>query len=419
MKGKLFHHPHRSLPAAAAALAGVLLATSSATATIIYNLGTLGGTDSYGGAVNDAGQIAGSSYTTDNAAYHAFRYDGTPGSGGVMRDLGTLGGLNSVTSAINNAGQVAGVSFITGNGTYHAFRYDGTPGSGGVMRDLGTLGGDGSDGHGINDAGQVVGFSHIIPGNTAQHAFRYDGTPGSGGVMRDLGTLGADFSDGWDINNAGQVAGYSYLPGFNASHAFRYDGTPGSGGIMRDLGTLGGSHSGGLAINDAGQVTGYSTRITGSGAPYRAFRYDGTPGSGGIMRDLGTLGGAYSQGRDINNAGHVAGWSEVPGDAEDPGSHAFLYIGTPGAGGQMIDLDDWLNANNPVEGDKWTLQGASGISETGWISGSGMYDPDGPGGVDPMARAFLLDASSLVPEPTGLALLAASGVLAVRRRRRD
>ena len=44
-----------------AALAGVLLATSSATATIIHNLGTLGGTESIGWGVIDAGQVAGDS----------------------------------------------------------------------------------------------------------------------------------------------------------------------------------------------------------------------------------------------------------------------------------------------------------------------------------------------------------------------
>jgi hypothetical protein len=73
----------------------------------------------------------------------------------------------------------------------------------------------------------------------------------------------------------------------------------------------------------------------------------------------------------------------------------------------------------PDEGAKWTLQVAYDISNTGWITGAGVYDPEGPGGVAAAERAFLLDASALVvPEPAGLTLLAASGALAVRRRRR-
>ena len=72
----------------------------------------------------------------------------------------------------------------------------------------------------------------------------------------------------------------------------------------------------------------------------------------------------------------------------------------------MIDLDTWLNVNNPTEGAKWTLSGASALNNTGWITGTGAYDPDGPGGIAAAERAYLLDASSLlVPEPSSLALL--------------
>jgi probable HAF family extracellular repeat protein len=320
-------------------------ARAPATPPAIYNLGTLGGTGSQGYAINDAGQVAGSSALpgdTGDIPNHAFRYDGTPGSGGVMHDLGTLGGtLVSVGLAVNDAGQVAGFSVYNNPSVpVHAFRYDGTPGSGGVMRDLGSLGGTMSRGYGINDAGQVAGYSQIT-GNTTEDAFRYDGTPGSGGVMRDLGTLGGTLSRGYGINNAGKVTGYSTNAGNVANHAFLYDGTPGSGGVMHDLGTLGGTYSFGLAVNDAGQVVGYSP-ITG-----------------------------------------------------DTAEHAFLYTGTPGAGGQMIDLDNWLDANNPTEGAKWTLSQPKGISNTGWVVGYGLYDPDGPGGIAAATRAYLLDASAL------------------------
>jgi hypothetical protein len=44
------------------------------------------------------------------------------------------------------------------------------------------------------------------------------------------------------------------------------------------------------------------------------------------------------------------------------------------------------------------------VSNTGWITGIGLYDPDGPGGDPSYQRLFLLH----VPEPsaTALALLA-------------
>jgi hypothetical protein len=62
----------------------------------------------------------------------------------------------------------------------------------------------------------------------------------------------------------------------------------------------------------------------------------------------------------------------------------------------MIDLDAWLDVNNPVEGAKWTLSYGSGINDNGLIAGQGYYD-DGTGGLSDGYRAFLLDASSLLP----------------------
>src|SRR5262249_42592121 len=151
----------------------------------------------------------------------------------------------------------------------------------------------------------------------------------------------------------------------------------GSGGTMADLGTLGGRFGDATAINNAGQITG-SSYVAGDVA-YHAFLYTGTPGSGGSMADLGTLGGQNSRGFAINVAGQIVGWSSLLG-VPSTFTHAILYTGTPGVDGQMIDLDAWLDAVNPVEGAKWTLGQALGLNNAGLITGGGTYN-DGPGGL--------------------------------------
>ena len=406
----------RSMLAAVAVVSAGLFTSSAHGAATIYNLGTLGGSESSGSAINASGQVTGWSYTTGGVK-HAFLYTGTPGSGGAMADLGTLGGTNSVGNAINASGQVAGGSDRAGG--QHAFLYTGTPGSGGAMADLGTLGGTNSYGYAINASGQVAGYADTTA--YAPHAFRYTGTPGSGGVMADLGTLGGSYSAGYAINASGQVAGWSHTTAGEA-HAIRYTGTPGSGGVMADLGTLAGGWSYGRAINASGQVAGESSTQNESGA----FLYTGTPGVDGQRIDLGKIEpdpvytNGMSNGRAINASGQVAGQSiallgyNICGVPEW-GYHAFLYTGTPGVDAQMIDLDVWLKANNPTEGAKWTLTAAYGLTDSGLIAGTGTYN-DGPGGLSDGARAFILDASSLVPEPASLSLLALGGLALLRRR---
>jgi probable HAF family extracellular repeat protein len=246
---------------------------------------------------------------------------------------------------------------------------------------------------GINDSGQVVGYRYPRSGSVT--AFIY-----KDGVTRDLGTMGGGYSFGSAINTSGQVTGWGDTASGIGEHAFRYSGTPGVDGTMTDLGTLGGMYSEGFAINTAGQVVG-DTYTTGD-IERHAFLYTGTPGIDGQMHDLGTLGGTQSAADGINASGQIVGTSFTA-----DGEHAFLYLGTPGVDGQMIDLDAWLKANNPIEGAKWMLSYARGISDNGFVTGEGFFN-DGTGG---FTSAFLLDVSSLVPEPSTIVLLAFGSLL--------
>src|SRR6266403_1632119 len=114
--------------------AAVTRHTGAATTPFVaVDLGTLGGDFSFAYDVNDRGQVVGDSFTTGNAADHAFSW--TPAGG--MTDLGTFGG-SSFAMAVNACGQVVGHSYTTPQEEHaHAFAW--TPAGG--MIALGTLGG--------------------------------------------------------------------------------------------------------------------------------------------------------------------------------------------------------------------------------------------------------------------------------------
>jgi chitinase len=183
-------------------------------------------------------------------------------------------------------------------GVQRAFSY-----SGGVMTDLGVLSGlDSSIGYAINEFDNVVGVSFSSDGSGGYpHGFRYKID-----TMADIGTLGyATYA--YDINNVGVVVGESVKNEMNfPSHAFAV-----TGGVLTDLGTLGGLNSAAAGINSAGTIVGWAD--TSNGVTH-AFSYTG------VMTDLGDLGGGSSHATDINDAGVVVGWSSVAGGND----HAFL-----------------------------------------------------------------------------------------------
>jgi probable HAF family extracellular repeat protein len=322
----------------------VVLCRAASTAYRVRSLGTLGGLQSGATAINDAGQVVGSSGTMDGppddpdapGGDHAFLWENNG-----IHDLGALAGGTSWASGINEAGQVVGSSttrlqeICSGKCWYepvdaHAFLWEA-----GAMTDLGTLGGNTSEARGINSAGQVVGVSETAAG--AFRAFLWEN-----GSMMDLGTLGGGGSRAAAINGAGQVVGTS-VTAEGDNHAFLWHN-----GAMIDLGTLGGSSSEANAINSLGHVVGMSTTVEGD---HHAFLW-----KAGVMTDLGSLGGHFSVARGINSAGQVVGTAYSEGSTD----RAFLW-----ENGVMTDLGS--------EGPVYEGSGAWGINAAGAVVGESIF----------------------------------------------
>ena len=92
---------------------------------------------------------------------------------------------------------------------------------------------------------------------------------------------------------------------------------------ITDLGTLGtGANSVPNWVTESGEVVGYSEngQFDSNGNPIvHAFRW-----ADGVMEDLGTLGGDYSQAYGANEDGQAAGIADVTGGAP----HRTLLFGT-------------------------------------------------------------------------------------------
>lgn len=219
------------------------------------DLGTLGGPDSFASVISQSGLVAGFSFTNSIAnpstgapTIDPFVWERSLG----MIDLGTLGGTVGFAGALNNKGQVVGYSDLAGDLSNHAFVWQN-----GVLTDLGTLGGANSDTGWINDAGQIIGRADLPDGT--HHAVIWQN-----GITIDLGTIGGDpCSNGHFINARGQATGSSTDCQGTILHTFLWDNgnmidlssqvLPGSGFAAVDP----------IAINDAGEIVGNGTLLTG------------------------------------------------------------------------------------------------------------------------------------------------------------
>ncbi len=299
----------------------------------LTDLGTLFGDESYGRAVNDAGEVVGTS-----TAIHKTLEDGTPQHGhhgflyrnGKMTDIS---GTDPDTSDpydwkpfdINNRGMVVGQI------TKHGIGSPAVSWQRGKLTPIGTLGGFMATAFACSDRGGIVGASYVAGNNEPrtgeESAFLF-----RTGRMTELGTLGGTSSTALDVNNVGDVVGFSgmFPQIVEPNHAFLV-----RRGKMTDLGTFGGKNSSANGINDAGQIVGCAQ--TKSGTVYflqqdgvkvdlqrlvsRASGWNLVPSTGLSFGTLGVI--------SINNRGQILCQARK---AEEGGGAVLLHPVAPGNG---------------------------------------------------------------------------------------
>jgi probable HAF family extracellular repeat protein len=315
------------------ALACLLVAWSGCARAQTYRATDLGA-NTYGQAINNAGQIAGY-YVNAAGVNKPFIWTHE-----TLTDLETLGGSAGQAFGINSSGQVVGQSNLTGDATYHATLW-----SNGTITDLGTLGGQTSSASGINDSGDIVGISAITPtGPVAfadQAAFLF-----SGGVLSNLSGI-SNNGTASAINDSGSVVGFTLTP-------LACDCVPeatlwqsGSATTLPYASLSTGQENGSYAyaINGAGQIAGMNSYLTVS----NSVTSIAVSWNNGTSTAIGS-----GTGYGINNSGQIVG------------SPAFLWTGS-----QYFDLNALLDQSS-LPGP-FSLSSAVGINDSGLILAIGNY----------------------------------------------
>lgn len=317
-----------------------------------------------------------------------------------IQKLDGLGGTAARANSINDQDWITGWSLLPGDATQHATLW-----RNGVLTDLGTLGGLNSQVEfpDKNNTGAIFGGAETSDIDPFDENFCSFGTNlrclpfmWRKGVMVPLPTLGGNNGYAMDFNDRGQAVGIAENatqdPNCTPPQVLDFEAVmwdPQAGTIHELPPVQGDSIGAALAINRSGQAVGMSgvcqSPLVAFNLAVHATLWPHGP-HGGVI-DLGTLGGAFSNGAFyINNEGQVVGISDLPGDAT---GHAFLW-----QNGVMQDL-------GTLPGDFYSV--AYGINDTGQVVGQSCD-------VNFNCRAFLwqegvmMDLNSLIPENSGLYL---------------
>ena len=375
------------------------LSTSTSTGDYsITQLASLGGTESWGMAINSAGDVVGKSSIPASTEIHATLW---PSAGGNPIDLGTLGGTASEADAINDRGDVVGFSSSApdephatlwpaggtpvdlGQGSLYGISSDGTfvgyqvdlgmqratvwaAGGSSGSREL-EAGGRAAIARGINSHLEIVGYGSGLNDFGQPHAIAWPSGPVAPVDLAPLYFFGQSF--GYAINTNGDVVGSSTPHSNEPDHATLWPhATAATGpGAPIDLGTLGGSNSVALGVNSSRDVVGYAYMAD------NATRHAVIWTADGALIDLGTLGGTESVATGINDAGQIVGY------ARDVSGNFNAVVWKP-RGPAFV-----ANAGGPYSGAEGSQIGFDGSASTGttgdvtftWSFGDGTADATG------------------------------------------
>ena len=336
---------------AAASLFAALAAGQQQPHYRVIDLGTLGGTYSFGFGINNAGEVAGAAATpaqTDGFAATAFVWTKEKG----ITNLGVLGPPLFPACPTCNSG-AAGVSAL---------------GEVAIGSEIAMLDPNGED------------FGQFDPPNPTHRVTR--GAIWRRGVMTALPNLpGGNNANAFWINNLGQVSGFAENGFFDSScsqvtpfqvERFQPVIWGPNGEIQRVLSPLvskGDTVAFALTINDLGETVGASGLCATTGLPPAAISNTTATHAvlweaDGSVTDLGSLGGAANIASSINNQGEVVGTAQSPKDGT---THAFLWTRQTG----ILDYGAFPGAVATVPGCCHT------INDSGQIVGFSV-EPSNP-----------------------------------------